>query len=226
MHGQARMTYSIVILTSLLMGLTDPPNKENEVVFAPGHQLQILSNQDSGLRGLVDISWEGDAQLPLCGKWRLTGMSPSEVTLKFKRCLIAFYKKVPDVIILNVNSERVAVRAGKRGEVLSTFKIHTNLSIPSVLASAGLSDGPESQVRILTPYGLDLVVLPSEYLQHRSFRWRGGETILVEPVRDERDAGHVDVLGEVRRPGRIRYRPLLTVFDVFRDVQGDRKSVV
>lgn len=226
MQSQARMAYSVFTLASLLTGFSAPQNKDKDSAFAPGHQLQILSKQDPSLMALVEISWEGDAQLPLCGKWRLVGMSPSEVGLKFGRCLTAFYKSVPDVVILNVNPEQVAVRAGKRGETLSTLKIHANHSIPSVLASAGLSDGPESQVRILTPYGLDLVVLPSEYLQHRSFRWRGGETILVEPVRDERDAGHVDVLGEVRRPGRIRYRPLLTVFDVFRDVQGSTPQAV
>jgi protein involved in polysaccharide export with SLBB domain len=226
MNCRAIQPVLILLLWAVLLGFSEQGQVEVIATLAPGNQLQIASGQDASLRSVIEINWEGDAQLPLCGKWRLAGMMLSEFETQFKKCLASFYRKIPEVRVQRLNPLLVAVRVGERGGTLTTHRIHASLSLSSFLAKAGFAERPDRQVRILTSYGADFFLRPSEIALEKSLRWKGGETVLLEPLPPESEPASVDVLGEVRRPGPVRYRPALSVFDVFREVQGPTPQAV
>jgi hypothetical protein len=135
-------------------------------------------------------------------------------------CLKKFYKQMPDVAVQEILPRQVLVKVGMRGETGKWARVAGQLSVHSLLSAEGISPEAGHIVRLLSPYGLDIVAPESDAEWSRPFPWRGGETVIVERNKAERGQESIDVLGEVRKPGKFGYSPAKTILDVIRDAQG------
>jgi protein involved in polysaccharide export with SLBB domain len=191
----------------------------------------MISADEPILNALLDVDWDGFVQVPLCGGIRIKDLHIREAEDSLRSCLRRYYKKLPDFQIQEVQPRNVLVKVSQRGETGRVVKVSLQLSVQSLLSREGYLLSAEQTVRLLSPYGLDLVAGAEDIQWTRPFDWLGGETLIVEKSGENKNTETIDVLGEVRKPGRLGYRPSQTVLDVIRDVQGptpqaDSESVV
>lgn len=199
--------------------------------LAAGSQIRLSSAEEPILNAILDVDWEGFAQVPLCGGMRVKDVHIKDAEDLLRHCLRRYYKKLPDFQMQEVQPRSVLVKVAQRGETGRVTKVPPQLSVQSLLSREGYLLSAEQTVRLLSPYGLDLVAGATDVQWTRSFAWIGGETLIVEKNSESKPTETIDVLGEVRKPGRLNYRPSQTVLDVIRDVQGptpqaDSESVI
>jgi protein involved in polysaccharide export with SLBB domain len=188
--------------------------------LSAGTQLKLTSSLEDSLNLIVEIDWSGDAHLPLCGSVRLKGLQLEAALIVIRSCLSRFFKKTTDLKIEEVLPRQFAVRVGRRGETLRVVRVPAQASVRSLLATEIKLNSINVMVRLLSPFGLDLVSPASSRQWDAAFDWQGGETVLIENIDEQKSEQTIDVIGEVRKPGTYAYRPAKTVIDILRDVQG------
>ncbi|MEY3901008.1 MAG: hypothetical protein RL189_314 [Pseudomonadota bacterium] len=188
--------------------------------LAAGSQIRLSSAEEPILNALLDVDWDGIAQLPLCGGMRVKDLHIKDAEESFRHCLRRYYKKLPEFQIQEVQPRSVLVKVAQRGETGRLTKVLLQLSVQSLLSREGYLLNAENNIRLLSPKGLDLVAGAEDVQWTRPYEWAGGETLIVEKNSESKPTETIDVLGEVRKPGKLGYRPTQTVLDVIRDVQG------
>ncbi len=188
--------------------------------LAPGNMLRISSPNDSSLNTSVELDWTGEASIPLCGKLKLSGFTLNQARQLLESCLSPFFKETPDVNLEYILPKLYSIRIGTRNEKRNIYRVPYGISVHSVLSSNGYSFSDYAILRLLSPHGLDIVLPATSQEWTRAFQWRGGETILLEKEFPEKTNYTIDVLGEVRKPGKFDYRPSQTVMSVLREAQG------
>lgn len=219
MSVQLRIVSAIFLLCQQL-AIHGPVFASAPPVLAPGSQIRLLSEDEPSLNIIADVDWDGDVQIPLCGRIKLKGFELPAAEEALRGCLRRFYKKLPQVRIHEILPRNVLVKLGLRGESSRLTRVPVNMSVQSLMAREGIALTQEQTIRLLSPYGMDLVASSVDVQWGRSFAWRGGEILIVEKNEEKRNPESIDVLGEVRKPGKLSYQPAKTVLDVIRDVQG------
>lgn len=188
--------------------------------LAPGNAFRIISPHDTSLNTIVELDWTGEASIPLCGKQKLSGLTLNQTGQLLESCLSPFFKEPPNVNLDLVSPKLYSIRIGTRSEKKNIYRVPHRISVHSVLASNGYSYSEDTILRLLSPHGLDIVLPATSREWTQAFYWRGGETILLEKELPEKTNYTIDVLGEVRKPGKFVYRPSQTVMSVLREAQG------
>ncbi|MFZ9520880.1 MAG: SLBB domain-containing protein [Silvanigrellaceae bacterium] len=188
--------------------------------LAPGSVIRLSSANEQSMNVTIELDWNGDAAVPLCGKMRLAGLLPDDALEELRLCLARFFKKKLELSIQETSPRQLAIRIGKRGEAPKEIRAAERVSIASLMAKEGLPVEEKTIIRLLSPYGMDLVASATSKVWSQPFQWRGGESVVVETASDLKTNESFDVLGEVRKPGKYQYKPSQTVIDVLRDVQG------
>lgn len=188
--------------------------------LVPGSQIRISSQSEAVLNVTAELDWLGEVQVPLCGQVKLSGLIIDAALEALRSCLKKFYKQMPDLAIQEISPRQVLVKVGMRGETGKLARVAGQRSVHSLLSVEGISLEAGRVVRLLSPYGIDIVASASDAEWSRPFRWRGGETVIVEKDTAENRQESIDVLGEVRKPGKFGYSPAKTILDAIRDAQG------
>jgi hypothetical protein len=220
---------SIALIQCLCPGWSQA--SEIDTSLAPGNSFRLSSSNEPQLNGTLELDWMGETTIPLCGKQTLRGMSLTEAHTSIERCLLKFFRKIPSFNLQAITPRQFAVKVGWRNEKMSFVKAPAETSVNSVLASAGPVPSKEAIIRLISPFGLD-VVLPAEAPDWKKpFSWRGGESIILENPVVEKSQYFIDVLGEVKKPGKIDYKPAQSILSAIREAHGlttsaDQDSVV
>ena len=188
--------------------------------LAPGSVVRMTSATEESLNVTLVLDWNGDAVVPLCGKMHLAGFLRGDALETLRLCLARFFKKKLELSLQEANPRQYAIRIGKRGEAPKEIRAAGRISIASLIAKEGLPLEEKNIIRLLSPYGIDLVAASTSKVWSQPFQWRGGESIVIEKASDLTTNESFDVLGEVRKPGNYQYKPSQTVIDVLREVQG------
>ena len=216
------LTLSILLLNQQNSIASEQRTKgsASESVLVPGSLLQLSSSEDKSLNSALEIDWNGDTILPLCGKIRLSGLSLHQAERTIDSCLERFFKKPPDFEIAEILPRLGAVKVGLRGEKSSTVRIQSGASVHSLIATTGLAVPNDYTLRLLSPYGLDIVLPATSAHWNEPFQWKGGETVIAEKTILEKNNYTIDILGEVRKPGKLDYRPSQSILSILREAQG------
>lgn len=191
-----------------------------EISLAAGNALSISSESESQLNATVELDWSGFASVPLCGSLLLLNMSLAEAHGTLSRCLNKFYRKIPDFRLSQVTPRLFAVKAGRRNEKMNIVKVAQGTSVNSVLASAVSIPESNAVVRLISPFGLDLVHPAGAADWSAPFRWRGGESLIIETPATAKNTLSIDVLGEVKKAGRFDFKASQTILSIIREAQG------
>lgn len=189
-------------------------------IVRPGAQFRLISKSDVALNSVIEVDWDGDAQVSLCGKIKLKGLTKESALESIHQCLLRFFKKKPELFMEEILPRHFVIKIGMRGEPARVVKTPANTSVKTLIAREGFLVTADSTIRLLSPQGFDLVAPAGSREWMESFFWQGGESVILEKQELQKISETFDVLGEVRKPGKYTYRPARTVIDVLREVQG------
>lgn len=189
-------------------------------VLAPGNAIRLTSYDEQLINGTFELDWSGTIDLPLCGKTFLRGLDLAQAHKSLTFCLGKYFKNSIKFEMSVLTPRQVLIKVGKRNEKLTLMKVPQQSSVNTILAAAGPIPGHESIVRLISPFGLDIVLPADSNEWAKPFAWRGGETVLFENPPTEKPLFFVDVLGEVKKPGKLDYKPGLSILSLIRDAQG------
>ena len=190
------------------------------VGLGTGNTIRIRSTTEKSLSGTFELDWEGYVEVPPCQKFLARGLSLSELQDTLQMCLSKYIKQ-PFELRVKLNDPLLfAIRIGWRNEKQVTLKVSSFTSVQSALAKGRLSIEPKTTIRLISPYGLDVVLPASDSMWNDHYPWRGGESLILEKPIETLVNYTVDILGEVRRPGTFKYRPSLSVLAAIREAQG------
>ncbi|NBX16223.1 MAG: hypothetical protein EBR09_02540 [Proteobacteria bacterium] len=192
----------------------------DEISLAAGNVLSISSDSESQLNSTIELDWSGIASVPLCGSISLLNLSLQDAHATLSRCLNKFYRKIPDFRLSPVTPRLFAVKAGRRNEKMNIVKVAQGTSVNSVLASAVSAPESNAVIRLISPFGLDLVHPAGAADWSVPFRWRGGESLIIETPATSKSALSIDVLGEVKKVGRFEFKASQSILSIIREAQG------
>ncbi|NBO38081.1 hypothetical protein EBU99_05815 [bacterium] len=210
---------TLAVAVSAWAAGTETPLPRNQPL-SPGTRLHLNSNSEALLNDVIEVEWDGHAKVPLCGTIKLAGLEISAALESLNVCTAKFFKKPPDISIAEILPRLSAVKVGERGQKPQFVKTVQGTSVNSLLASAGLTLSAQHTLRVLSPRGLDLVDKADSLEWNRSFNWLGGEHVIYEKSEPNKSSFFIDILGEVRKPGKLDYRPSASLLDVIREAQG------
>lgn len=191
-----------------------------EQSLAAGHAIRVQSSTEPSLNGTFALDWNGRLTVPPCETFNASGLTPTELEDLLGRCLLKFLKPPLNLSLSIVEPRLFAVQIGWRQETPVTVHTAARSTPNSVLAQAGMSPSYDTILRLISPFGLDLVLPASNLTWSKAFDWRGGERMILEKPHNEKSDFTIDVLGEVKKPGRFGYHPSRSVLAVIRDAHG------
>jgi len=221
-------TSTALLVLSLLLGLSCPAQAPKAVDNAPaaeataptvqigpGDTVSVKVFGQPDMDTTVPVSDEGTIHLPLVGSLPVSGLSPSQVSLKIEKALKdGSFLVNPHVTVTLVQSVNQLVAV--LGEVRSPgrYQVAANTTIFQLLAQAGGATATSADVIYLiradangnqsrTPINLKgytdaTAVLPTQ-------RFKGGDSIFV-PRADQ-----FYIYGEVQQPNEYRLEPGMSV---------------
>ncbi|MEY2987753.1 MAG: Capsule biosynthesis GfcC [Pseudomonadota bacterium] len=204
---------------------------EFNALLAPGNSIRLTSSDEPQLNVTIELDWMGETIIPLCGKQIMRGMTLKEAHSSISQCLKKYFKNTQNFDLKIVVPPQYSVKVGWRNESTSIVKVPADTSINSILARTGHAPSRETIIRLLSPYGLDIVLPAAASEWTKPFSWRGGESLILEVPVPEKTHYFVDVLGEVKKPGKISYKPAQSILSIIKQAHGltttaDQDSVV
>jgi protein involved in polysaccharide export with SLBB domain len=188
--------------------------------LAAGNTLLLSSSAEAQLNTSIELDWSGQAPVPLCGNFSFLGMSVSEAQESLSRCLKKFFKQTPAFELRLQTPRLFAVKAGWRNEKMSVVRTPQGTSVHSVLAALLPAPDESAVIRLISPFGLDIVLPAGATDWSKPFDWRGGETLIIEKASSDKNQLSIDILGEVKRPGKFDYKPSQSILSAIREAHG------
>lgn len=186
----------------------------------PGNSIRIMSPDEPLLNGQFELDWTSEVNIPLCGNISFRGLDLPGAELSIKQCLRKFYKRTPHFELNEIEPKQFLIKLGWRNEKLAQLKTTRGTSIQAILLSSEINTGTDSILRLISPFGLDLVLPHDSPEWGKPFQWRGGESLILEKPHHSEEAYTIDVLGEVKKPGKLKFSSNHTILSVIREAQG------
>jgi polysaccharide export outer membrane protein len=185
------------------------------IQFGPGDSVKIEVYGQPDMTTTVYVADDGTISVPLAGAVPISGLSPSEASLRIEKALRDGGFLVDPHVTLTVIqslSQRVSVlgQVGKPG----VYPIESNTTIYDLLAAAGgAQETAANVVFLLRPdqagnvqrYPINLTGLENAKTSIPNQSLRGGDSIFVP--RGEQ----FYIYGEVTAPGKFRVEPEMTI---------------
>lgn len=193
-----------------------------------GDQVNILVWEKPELSGPQAVGPDGALTVPLVGSVRVAGLTRDEASKAIKESLAKLYSGV--VVSLKVEQylgNRVTVIGRVKTQGVQRFE-----SVPTILEAiaraGGLAEGTVNLTHCAVMRGrdrmawIDLTTLMDGKDMSLNLRLRPGDLVLVPEDGDQ----PVYVLGEVAKPGPLRYTRNMTVVDAVAQAGGWTKDAM
>jgi protein involved in polysaccharide export with SLBB domain len=190
--------------------------EQNPNVIQPGFEFELSHPTDKGMRGKFRVDADGKLRLPYGVVLDVTSLTPPELQERVASAYSSYLKHASDVTITLVQKKYwIDVRGlvNKPGHYL----IEPKASIDEILSLAGgiIPNSQAEYVQIQQKDSTRAVRLSDYYDSGNSSLfppWQGGDIIFVQrnneiSFADYGEKNVIQVLGEVKSPGDVPYRP-------------------
>ena len=186
--------------------------------ISPGYLMALTSPEDSSLDGEYRVDFDGNLTLPYDISIRATGLTTSSLLKKLQKAYEPFFVSTPE-FQAKIKEKKYWVDAQGLVAKPGRYLMDRDSTLDDLIVQAGglqhsadkqaaryaeLKDGSYSSLIKLSDYYSGLKdVHPS---------WHGGETVFFQSDADEElmvtttRSDHVQVLGQVRRPGEFTHK--------------------
>ncbi len=222
-------------------GLDNPPDvamtEERPNTLAPGFLIRLGHQEDRDLNGNFHIGFDGKIDLPYNVSFKAEGMTMDEFRQKVMESYKPYFKSG---IKLTVELVEKIYYIELRGLITKPgkYKVHSDASLDEVISLAGgFPIAVDSQPRFLkiTHGDKTQMVNMDEYYKSGSLRaavsWHGGEILFFQKEDASTDPGtlesgnQVQVLGELKRTGKVAFRPGADVYFYLVEAGGPTQNL-
>ena len=188
-------------------------------LMAPGYLLTIANTDDETMNGEYRIDFDGNLKLPYDVVINATGLSGEALTKKLKEAYQPFYRTNPQ-IQFTVKERKYWVDAQGLVKKPGTYLMKRDSTLDDLIVQAGGlnqsgTEGSEARFARLKDSDYSAVIRLTDYysgVKDVNPTWHGGETVFFQSDGDDQPfygttrKDHVQVLGQVRRPGEFPYK--------------------